>query len=208
MGECDGFTIKTVKYYLIIMSKSNVNNMGYIGRTPGTVQRDSDSWYTPEKYLESARNVLGGFELDPFTSVIANQKVKADKIFTEDDDALKKDWRCVDKGTVWMNPPYGKLMTKAVDKFIEEFSKGKFKSGIVLCNNATDTKWFAKLISKSSAICFTDHRIQFENIDGKNVSGNTRGQCFVFFGKMVNIFAEEFKQYGLVTVNYFDHFTR
>lgn len=63
-------------------------------------------------------------------------------------------------------------------------------------------EYYLIIISKSN------HKIQFENINGKNVSGNAGGQCFIFFGKSVNIFAKEFKQYGLVTVNYFDHFTR
>lgn len=184
------------------MNKAVAKNLGYIGVVPGAKKRDSDSWYTPEKYLESARNVLNGIELDPFSSVEANVKVKASRIFTEKDNALNKDWATSVQKSVWMNPPYGKLMKNAIDKFVSEFKNKKFESGIVLCNNATDTKWFAQLVEMASALCFTNHRIQFENIDGKNLSSNTRGQIFVYFGTDVEKFNREFIKYGLVVIKY------
>lgn len=180
------------------MPKANVKKLGYIGKTPGTETRDSDSWYTPSKYVESARQVLGEFLLDPFTSVSANQVINAKNIFTEEDNALDKSWECARNGSVWMNPPYGRTMTAAVEKFVSEYSLGNFSQGIVLCNNATDTKWFARLMTKSTAICFTNHRIQFENIDGKHISGNTRGQCFIYFGNNQEKFKQEFSKWGVV----------
>lgn len=180
------------------MSKAKKSKLGYVGKMPGTVARDSDSWYTPESYLKSARTVLGDFELDPFSSLEANNKVKAKRIFTENDDAFKQDWLTTEERTVWMNPPYGKLMAAAVDKFVKEFDAKKFDSAIVLCNNATDTKWFAQLVKSASAMCFTNHRIQFENVDGKNISGNTRGQVFIYFGKNKKAFKNEFCKHGLV----------
>jgi phage N-6-adenine-methyltransferase len=176
-------------------NKADKNQLGYIGKAPGA-ERDSDSWYTPKKYVESARVVLGGFGLDPFSSELANKTVNAEKFFTVDDDGLAQDWMLTNKKTVWMNPPYGSLMAKSITKFIQEFTDGKFESGIVLCNNATDTQWFAKLTTKASAFCFTSHRIQFENFDGKASSVNTRGQVFVYFGKDTDKFKQEFTQYG------------
>lgn len=178
------------------MSKADKSQLSYVG---GDRQgRDSDSWYTPAKYLESARKVLGGVELDPFSSEIANKTVKASRYFTIDDDALLQDWATSVERSVWMNPPFGPTMSQAVDKFVLEFEIGSFDAGIVLCNNATDTKWFAKLASRASAFCFTNHRIHFENFDGKALSTNTRGQVFNYFGSDVEKFKQEFEQYGLV----------
>ena len=176
-------------------NKADKAKLGYVGKKPG-VTRDSDSWYTPSKYVESARTVLGGFELDPFSSATANKTIKATRFFTVEDDGLSQSWNLSNQKSVWMNPPYGKTMTLAVDKFVEEYEKGNFESGIVLCNNATDTKWFAKLATKAAAFCFTNHRIQFENFDGKASSVNTRGQVFVYFGRDINLFKREFAQYG------------
>lgn len=193
---CD--KIRWVKENMLETNKANVKKLGYVGKQPGASKRDSDSWYTPVKYIDSARTVLGGIELDPFSSTEANKNVRAQKFFTEQDNALELDWNTVDCRTVWMNPPYGRLMGKAVDKFVQEYSTNKFDAAVVLCNNATDTKWFQRLYEKASAVCFTDHRIQFMNVDGKNVSGNTRGQIFVYFGTEREKFQQEFSQYGHV----------
>lgn len=179
------------------MSKADSNRLGYIGSVPGSEKRDSDSWFTPPEYTESARIVLGGIGLDPFTSEEANRTVQAKQILTIDDDAFEEPWPVV--GSVFMNPPYGRgLCARAIETFIAEYQNGAFKRGIVLVNNATDTKWFDALVEHASAVCFTDHRIAFYNVDGKHVSGNTRGQAFVYFGNDTSLFAAEFRQHGNV----------
>jgi ParB family chromosome partitioning protein len=61
-----------------------------------------NEWYTPIKYIESARLVMGTIDLDPATSVIANEIVKAKTFYTKEDDGLTKSWF----GNVWLNPPY------------------------------------------------------------------------------------------------------
>src|SRR2546430_17584816 len=65
----------------------------------------SNEWYTPSKYIETAREVLGSIDLDPASCELANRTVKADKYYTKEDDGLSKEWH----GNVWLNPPYGKI---------------------------------------------------------------------------------------------------
>ena len=48
-----------------------MNNLAYTGSKPGT-KRDSNAWFTPAKYIDSVRAVLGTIELDPFSSIEAN----------------------------------------------------------------------------------------------------------------------------------------
>ena len=62
------------------------------------------------------------------------------------------------------------------------------------------SKWFSKLVTKATAFCFTNHRIQFENFDGKASSVNTRGQVFAYFGRDINLFKREFEQYGHIMI--------
>lgn len=178
-------------------SKAAVNKLGYVGApvTKLKAGRDSDSWYTPSEYIESARQVLGTIDLDPFSSQLANQIVKATKYHSEDDSSLDVDWLA---NTVWMNPPYGPLCTAATDKFIEQFTKKNFTEGIILVNNSTDTKWFKRLAEHATAWCFTDHRIGFNAPDGKSLGGNTRGQVFIYFGPNIPKFKQVFTQHGLV----------
>ena len=175
------------------------SRLGYVGKTSG---RDSDSWFTPSVYIDAARSVLGGIGLDPFSSVEANEVVKAESFMTIDDDSLAPArWVCpAGRPTVWMNPPYGgSLVRQAANKFLEEFKAGSFERAVVLVNNATETKMFQALLREASAVCFTDHRIAFWNSDGKQVSGNTRGQAFLYFGAEPARFASEFEGFGFTT---------
>lgn len=186
---------------------ANAKKLGYIGRTPGT-ERDSNAWFTPSEYIESARDALGGqINLDPFSSTHANKVVKADQFYTETDDAFSQDWSLDANGsprgngsrTVFMNPPYsGKLCAEAVNRFIDEWEKGSFTAGVFLVNNATETKWFQRAFGSATAACFTHHRISFWNADGKKQSGNTRGQAFFYFGEDVEGFAEAFAKHGAI----------
>ena len=81
-----------------------------------------------------------------------------------------------------MNPPYSKgNCAKAVKVFLERYAEGKFTMACVLTNNATETKWFQQLLTKSSAALFYGKRISFLSEDGKAVSNNTRGQVLFFF---------------------------
>jgi len=48
--------------------------------------------YTPADIIEDARKVLGTIDLDPASSELANETVKASKIYTAEDDGLAHDW--------------------------------------------------------------------------------------------------------------------
>jgi len=181
------------------------SKLAYVGSKPSQTKegRDSDAWFTPRKYIDSARSALGGnIDLDPFSDAAANKVVQASRIFTISDDALSRSWASIgnqQEQTIWMNPPYGKLCRAAVDKFLKEYEAGNFSSGIVLTNNATETKWFQALLTVASAICLTHHRIAFYNVDGKAISSNTRGQTFFYFGTKPSSFHEVFSEFGFVT---------
>jgi phage N-6-adenine-methyltransferase len=177
--------------------KANAARLGYVGKRPGSIRRDSDSWFTPPQYLVAVRTVLGRIDLDPFSSDVANLTVGAKHYYTESDDAFTKSWLA---GSVFMNPPYGRLCRPAVEKFVGEFLNGHFTAGIVLVNNATETRFFQLLLQTAAAVVFTNHRISFTNADGKRISGNTRGQAFFYFGKAARIpaFAVAFSQFGKV----------
>ena len=114
----------------------------------------NNEWYTPADIIAAARNVLGTIDLDPASGEIANETVKATKIFTADDDGLAHDW----EGNIWLNPPYS---TGLIEKFADKLIHSDYHQAIVLVNNATDTAWFAQLAEHAAAVVFPKGRVKF-----------------------------------------------
>jgi len=153
-----------------------------------------NEWYTPETYIIAARDVMGGIDLDPATSTIANEQVQAECIFTEDDNGLESDWH----GRVWLNPPYSQpAIAHFANKVVAEYQCGNVDAAIVLTHNYTDTAWFHTLAKASAAICFTRGRIAFESPDGRKAAP-TQGQAFFYFGPNVDAFVSVFKTIGFI----------
>jgi len=150
----------------------------------------SNEWYTPEKYIASATAVMGGIDVDPASNDRANEIVKAGAYYTAETDGLSVDW----PGRVWLNPPWGGLQEKFVDRLMAQVAAGVVTEAVVLVNaHSTDTRWFQPLWNHT--LCFTDHRINYYGSEG---SGSTHGSVFVYIGPNWERFAEEFAQYGAV----------
>lgn len=179
-------------------NKADKQMLAYIGAKPGSVQRDSDSWFTPSYYIELSRQVMGSIDLDPFSSSTANEVVNASRFFDIKQNAFKQKW-FKKPGTVFMNPPYGRdLIKPSVEIFVKHLLENSILEAIVLVNNATETKWFQLLLKHTSSACFVSKRISFDSPDGKNVSGNTRGQVFFYFGPNTKLFEQTFSEVGIV----------
>lgn len=147
----------------------------------------NNEWYTPIKFLNIARKVMGSIDTDPATSEVANKNVKATTIYTEEDSGLEQEWL----GNVWMNPPYAQpLIQQFSDKLIEEIEKENTKQAMVLVNNATETKWFNTLSSKAKAIWFMRGRVKFIDAEGRSTGAPLQGQAILYFGKNVDRFIE------------------
>ena len=157
-----------------------------------------NEWYTPERYLDLAREVLGEIDLDPASCVFANETVKARLFYSEDDDGLTKPWH----GRVWMNPPYSAdLVSKFADKFVDEYNEGNVTEGIVLVNNATETAWFAGMVSAATAVCFPRGRIRYQSPNRESLAP-LQGQAFLYFGENGDKFLRVFSEIGWGAVIY------
>jgi hypothetical protein len=166
-------------------------NAGTIRGTEGTGEFER---YTPPEYIDAAREVLGGIDLDPATCAQAQETVDASEFFTAETDGLSQEWH----GKVWMNPPYHRDLAPAfIAKLIEEKEAGRVSEAVVLTNNSTDTAWFQQLAPVSSAICFTKGRVNFTVPNGPPVMP-TQGQAFFYLGENSQAFAERFAEFGLI----------
>lgn len=147
----------------------------------------NDEWYTPDSVLDRVREVLGFIDLDPASSEIAQNRVKAHKFYTKETNGLIHTW----EGKVWCNPPYSAaLIKKFTAKMYEEYSNGNMLEGIILTNSGTDTQWNRPLANGLQA--YTIGRISFLMPNGEKKATGSRGQCFTYFGQNKNKFVEVF----------------
>src|SRR5216683_7000971 len=106
-------------------------------------QGKSNEWYTPARYIEAAREVMGSIDLDPASCELANRTVKATRFYTQRENGLAQDWH----GRVWLNPPYGKINNKSlialfISKLVGEYESGNIEQAVLLCDCDPDTAWF------------------------------------------------------------------
>jgi ParB family transcriptional regulator, chromosome partitioning protein len=157
---------------------------------------ESVEWYTPKKFIEAVRSVLGGIDLDPASCAQANSVVGAARYYTNEDDGLSLPWY----GKVFLNPPYGKEGGKSNQekwsrRLIDEFTAGRVSEAILLVNASTETLWFQPLWAYP--LCFVRGRIDFWRPNG-NTSHPTHGSVFVYFGRKPQNFLAAFRTLGVV----------
>jgi ParB family chromosome partitioning protein len=158
----------------------------------------NNEWYTPSKYIELARTVMGSIDTDPASSEIANKVVCADKYFTADTDGRNQEWF----GNVWMNPPYAQpLMGEFAELVTSKYEKSEIEQACILVNNATETHWFQRMMDAASAVCFTKGRIKFVDVNGNPGGAPLQGQAIIYMGSNTQDFVETFADEGTVLTN-------
>lgn len=177
------------------MSKSmNIPLFEQISSIPETL---SNEWYTQAKYIEAAREVMNGIELDPASCKRANAIVRASRHYTAQENGLKQEWKAK---SLWLNPPYGSVNGKSnmatwSQHLIDQYTRGNVKQAILLCMANTEALWFAPLWEHP--ICFPCPRVLFHRPNG-TVDHHVQGTCFVYFGPDPQKFILAFRKFGPV----------
>jgi len=170
---------------------NQIANPPHVARNAG-----EHEWYTPAEIIEAARRVMGDIDLDPASSVAAQEVVRARRFFTREQDGLSHHWH----GRVWLNPPYSQPW---IDDFClkleAEFGAGNILQAIVLTNNATETHWGQVLLANHAAVCFHDGRVKFWSPTKESVP--LQGQMLTYFGPNVMGFCHEFASRGAICLN-------
>lgn len=152
---------------------------------------DSDERYTPAEWVELAREVMGGIDLDPASCAAANEIVEATTFFDLEANGLEREWL----GRVWNNWPFSAgNMPRFAAKLFEEIDAKRVEQAIVLTNADTGAGWFQDLGGRADSTCFPKGRINF--IDAPR--GNWLSQAFFYFGRRVRRFEQIFGRRGLV----------
>lgn len=112
----------------------------------------SDMWETPQNFFDEL-NAEFGFEVDVCATP---ENAKCARYFTPEQDGLAQEWT----GTCWMNPPYGRQISKWVRKAYESAQKGA--TVVCLLPARTDTSWWHDYCMKGE-IRFVRGRLKFGN---------------------------------------------
>ena len=159
----------------------------------------SNEHYTPGKVLDRAREAMGGsFDLDPASCDAANEVVKADRIFTKEDDGLSQEWKA---DRLWCNPPYSSRTLRAwVEKIVQTHRAGDVGQAILLLHAAIDTRYGQNALAHCDAVCFPRGRLRFWGPEDK---GGTvqQGQMLLYFGTRADAFRAAFADAGVVLVH-------
>ncbi len=158
----------------------------------------SVEYYTPSMYVEAAREVMGGIDLDPASCPEAQVSIRASQFYIAQDDGLTRPWF----GRVWLNPPYstnasGSNQSAWSKKLVGEYLAGNVKEAILLVKSALGYKWFEELFARWP-VCFARERIAFIKPDGTTDGPAKHGTAFFYFGPNLGKFKTVFSQFGRV----------
>jgi len=121
----------------------------------------TDDWATPQKLYDEL-NAIYHFDLDPAASS-TNHKCDnwygLDHVDETKRDGLARPW---EGSSVWVNPPYGRVLSQWVRKAYEESHD---KTVVMLLPCRSDTAWFHDYAIKGN-IQFIRGRVKFG--DGKS----------------------------------------
>ena len=114
----------------------------------------TDLWATPQFFFDNL-NKVWKFDLD-VCALPENAKCK--RFFSPEEDGLSQEW----VGSCWMNPPYGRVIGKWVEKAYKESQK-EGTTVVSLLPARTDTRWFHDFIyqKENVTVCFVKGRLKF-----------------------------------------------
>jgi len=94
------------KYRTLLYGAAWSKAMAEANNTTATKWTGDPESYTPAVYIEAARAVMGGIDLDPASNALAQKTVKASRWYGEQENGLLQKW----EGRVipW-HPPFSRL---------------------------------------------------------------------------------------------------
>jgi hypothetical protein len=174
------------------MRNVRMNASQLINQTSGDVEI-----YTPSNIIEAARTCMGGIDLDPASSALANERVKARMFFDEKADGRYAGW-C---GRVWLNHPFSREWNKVwVSKAIHEYKERRVEALCMICFASTSEAWFRPLLRYPQ--CFLSPRTNYLRPDGTIYRGVTKGSVVTYMGPDLDAFARAFAPLGEIKVSY------
>lgn len=124
-----------------------------------TYTSKSSLWGTPPEVFRLLNEVYD-FQLDAASN---DENSLCKNHFTLSDDALTKDWSRFRR--VWLNPPYGRVIGKWMQKALIESVKRCLVACLIPAR--VDTRWWHDWVLNKAHVTFFKGRLKFiQNVDG------------------------------------------
>ena len=176
---------------------------------------DSPEWYTPSAFVEAAREIMGGIDLDPASHEEANLTVKAARFFTEQDNGLDQPWG----GRVFVNPPGG-LVQSFWNALVTEYRIIKGVEQAVWIGYSLEQLQTLQVTANETPLdfpmCVPSRRIAFVENEAKKAarlekmiaagkkpnqkSSPSHANYITYMGPNVDEFARVFSKFGRVRI--------
>lgn len=122
----------------------------------------SAEWWSPPEIVDPARQAFGPIALDPASCTEANLWIRAERIFTADDDGREQPWATE---TVWCNPPSKRGEDAAWEwwlKAAREWSSGRARRVLFVVFNPSSFFQIAQKKSHSSGVASPQSAVRIE----------------------------------------------
>lgn len=175
--------------------------------------------YTPQWLVESCREVLEWFDLDPASDAFGNQRIGAARFLTKDDNSLDQEtpW----DGRVFLNPPGGRVPGSTMSlpglfwrKLMDSHARFAINAtlyprkepvgvgafcwiGFTVEQLAVLQK-YASLSPLDFSVCVFKERIAFDTCEGESQDAPTHANFVCYAGTRQHVFEGVFSKYGKV----------
>lgn len=140
---------------------------------PVLLSSRSHNWRTPPQLFELLHDHFR-FTVD---AAADDDNALLPTYWTEEDDALVQDWT---GHVVWCNPPYGRHLTRFVEKAHAEWRDNAVTT-VLLIPARTDTSVWHRLIFPNADVHFLAGRLRFLNSRGERADAATFPSALVIF---------------------------
>lgn len=113
----------------------------------------SNEWTTPQDFFDMLNDEFA-FTLD---AAATSENAKCVNYYDVETDALSQCWR----GTVWLNPPYGRKIGKWIRKAWEESQRGV--EVVVLMPVRSDTPYWHDYVMRAAEVRLVRGRLRFSD---------------------------------------------
>ncbi len=167
-----------------------------------TVNSQSQSWGTPQKYITAIKHFFGGnIALDPCSNEFSIVNAETEFMLPEHD-GLREDWNYP---TIYMNPPYGadRKRGTTIKNWLNKclITHKNYNSEILaLVPVATNTAhWKNSVFGHAKAVCFLyDTRLKFLENGSGGGKGAPMACAMIYWGKDYDKFYDIFIEYGAI----------